>query len=340
MDAPSLPRLRLGQLEQLGRSSAPGATSEAAPRPRARLVPNAELSGREEIAPNVARLFVRPDGPVPAFQPGQYFSLGLTFDARAVLRPYSTASRKGAVDTLEFLVRRVPSGTFTPRLWQLAVGERLWIGPPKGLFTLQPADSRTHVLISAGTGIAPFISMLPELVAGAPGSPPKARPRVVLAHGVSYQQELAYRTRLETLMARHPELVYAPTVSRPDAPQNAGWSGRTGRVERILPAIWAELALDPRDTIAYLCGNPDMVESSRDTLLRVGMPAGAIVHENYWAAPARSGQTRHPNRNARRKSAGRFEFLRVPSYLSCCVLRTACAAASRATGTRKGEQET
>ncbi len=289
MDAPSLPRLRLGQLGQLGRSSAPGATAEAPPRPRATLVPNAELSGREEIAPDVARLFVRPDGPVPAFQPGQYFSLGLTLDARAVLRPYSTASRKGAGDTLEFLVRRVPSGTFTPHLWQLSVGERLWIGPPKGLFTLRPADSRTHLLISAGTGIAPFISMLPELVAGEPDSPRNARPRVVLAHGVSYQQELAYRARLETLTARHPEFVYAPTVSRPGAPQNAGWSGRAGRVEAILPSIWGELALDPGDSVAYLCGNPDMVESSRDALLRLGMPAGAIVRENYWAAPARPG---------------------------------------------------
>ncbi len=288
MDAPSLPRPRLGQLG-LGRSSAPGATAEAPPRPRATLVPNAELSGREEIAPDVARLFVRPDGPVPAFQPGQYFSLGLTLDARAVLRPYSTASRKGAGDTLEFLVRRVPSGTFTPHLWQLSVGERLWIGPPKGLFTLRPADSRTHLLISAGTGIAPFISMLPELVAGEPDSPRNARPRVVLAHGVSYQQELAYRARLETLTARHPEFVYAPTVSRPGAPQNAGWSGRAGRVEAILPSIWGELALDPGDSVAYLCGNPDMVESSRDALLRLGMPAGAIVRENYWAAPARPG---------------------------------------------------
>ncbi len=56
-------------------------------------------------------------------------------------------------------------------------------------------------------------------------------------------------------------------------------------MQTVLP----ELAPDPAGDIAYLCGNPDMVESSRDALLRLGMPAGAIVRENYWAAPARPG---------------------------------------------------
>jgi ferredoxin-NADP reductase len=244
---------------------------------------------------------------VPSFEPGQYFSLGLTLEDGPLLRPYSTASPRGACGSLEFLIRRVSTGTFTPRLWDLAVGEKLWIGPPKGLFTLKPGDPRTHLLVSAGTGIAPFISMLPELIGGvatepvaaervaaerlAPEPPSGARPRVVVAHGVSYEPELAYRAWLESLARERHGLVYAPAVSRPNAPQNAGWTGRLGRVETVLPELWTELALEPQDSVAYLCGNPDMVARSREILLGLGMPADAVIHENYWAAPTSLAST-------------------------------------------------
>jgi ferredoxin-NADP reductase len=254
-----------------------GSPAAAAPRPRPRLAPNAVLAERHDVTTDIARFVVRPDGPVPAFEPGQYFSLGLELDGAPILRPYSTASPRGAADTLEFLVKRVSTGTFTPVLWNIPVGERLWIGPPKGLFTLTPNDPRTHLLISAGTGIAPFISMLSDLIGHAPA---------VVAHGVSYAAELAYRPWLESLAASLPDIHYVPTVSRPDAPQNAGWTGRSGRAEQVLPAIWDELRLDPIRTIAYLCGNPEMVERSRETLLELGLAPEAIVHENYWAATA------------------------------------------------------
>ncbi len=128
--------------------------------------------------------------------------------------------------------------------------------------------------MSAGTGLAPFISMLPEL----------AGRRVVVAHGVSYRAELAYRARLEGLAAERPDFIYAPTVSRPRAPENAGWSGLVGRVERVLAGLWDELGLTPDSTVAYLCGNPDMVEASREALLGLGLNPADIVHENYWAA--------------------------------------------------------
>jgi ferredoxin/flavodoxin---NADP+ reductase len=238
--------------------------------------PNAVLAERHDLTPDVARLVVRPDSPVPAFEPGQYFALGLALDDVPVLRPYSTASPRGAAHTLDFLVRRVPTGTLTPVLWNLSVGERLWIGAPKGLFILKPHDRRTHLLVSAGTGIAPFISMLNELIG--------TGTRVVVAHGVSYASELAYRPWLESVAAAHADVLYVPTVSRPDAPQNAGWTGRSGRVERLLPSVWEELSLDPADTVAYLCGNPEMVERSRETLLARGLAAESIVHENYWAS--------------------------------------------------------
>jgi ferredoxin--NADP+ reductase len=248
-------------------------------------VPNATLTERDDLTPLIARYVVQPDAPAPPFEPGQYFSLGLEIDGKLVLRPYSTASPRGTTQALEFLIRQVPKGPFTPALWQASAGDRLWIGPPKGLFMLKPNDPRTHLLVSSGTGISPFMSMLGELL-GAAGR--VIGPRVVVAHGVSYASELAYRQRLELLAVGHTRLTYVPTVSRPDEPGNAGWVGRSGRVEEVLASVCGELRVDPSNTVAYLCGNPDMVARSQEVLRSLGFAADAVIHENYWTAAVAS----------------------------------------------------
>jgi hypothetical protein len=148
-----------------------------APRPERRreFTPNATLAERHDQTPQVGRYVVQPDAPVPSFEPGQYFSLGLEIDGQMVVRPYSTASPRGTTESLEFLIRHVPTGTLTPSLWHASVGDRLWFGPPRGLFRLKQNDPRTHLLVSSGTGISPFMSMLGELLGGVDGpvAPPE-----------------------------------------------------------------------------------------------------------------------------------------------------------------------
>jgi ferredoxin-NADP reductase len=137
-----------------------------APRParRREITPNATLVDRIDLTPSVARFVVPPDGGVPPFSPGQYFALGLEVEGALLQRPYSTASPAGETDVVEFLIRRVGTGTFTPHLWGMTPGGRVWLGPPKGLFTLRPGDERTHLFVSTGTGLAPFISMAEALL--------------------------------------------------------------------------------------------------------------------------------------------------------------------------------
>lgn len=53
---------------------------------------NAALVARDLLSPTVARLVVRPDAGVGAFQAGQYLALGMRVDGRMIARPYSTAS--------------------------------------------------------------------------------------------------------------------------------------------------------------------------------------------------------------------------------------------------------
>ena len=102
-------------------------------------------------------------------------------------------------------------------------------------------------------------------------------------NGVSYETDLGYRELLEgwEVSGDYP-VTYIPTVSRPGDPSNATWSGRTGRVESIVGAVCEELGLTESNTIAYLCGNPDMILSTEQTLLELGLPEAAIKKELYW----------------------------------------------------------
>jgi ferredoxin--NADP+ reductase len=240
---------------------------------------NASLVRREDETDSLAYFWVRFDGEPTEFAPGQYMTIGVMADGKILQRPYSVASPPAVAGTdgYEFYVRRVQGGAFTPVLFDLPVGHRMRMIGPKGKFTLLPDDDRIHVFISSGTGNAPFIAMMKQLIHdGAPR-------RAVMLNGVSYAHELGYRSLLEgwERSGDYP-VTFIPTVSRPNDPANAGWMGRTGRVEMILDPVLDELGLSPANSIAYICGNPDMILSAEETLLGRGYPEEQVHKELYW----------------------------------------------------------
>jgi ferredoxin/flavodoxin---NADP+ reductase len=244
---------------------------------------NASLVRREDETESLASFWVRFDGEPTPFESGQYMTIGVVAETpmgpRIVQRPYSVASDPGVAgsDGYEMYVRLVQGGQFTPLLWRLPVGHRMRMIGPKGKFMLLPEDDRTHVFISSGTGNAPFISMMRAMVR-------EGRPRtIVFLNGVSYVQDLGYRRLLEEWQSgRTLPVTYVPTVSRPAAPENAGWSGRTGRVEAILAPVLDELGLTPDNAIAYICGNPDMILAAEELLQGRGFPEEQVRTELYW----------------------------------------------------------
>ena len=208
---------------------------------------------RIDLTETVARFTLRPDAGALPFEPGQYFALGLVVDGRLVQRPYSTASAAGRGRDLEFLVRLVDGGTFTPRLWALRLGARLRLGRAKGLFTLRPDDPRAHLFIATGTGIAPLVSMLEALAADEAARPRNDddTPRAVVIHGVARVGELAYRDRIEGMAGGPTRIRYSPLISRPTHPDNARWTGLTGRIDARLdeavrcPSDWLRPTASP-----------------------------------------------------------------------------------------------
>jgi ferredoxin--NADP+ reductase len=240
---------------------------------------NATLVRREDQTDELACFWVRFDGEPTPFEPGQYMTTGVIVDGKLLQRPYSVASppQVSGTDGYEFYVRVVPVIRFTTALWRLPIGHRMRMIGPKGKFLLEPNDKRTHLYVSTGTGIAPFISMIRDTMLRGDTR------RTVVLHGCSYTEELGYREYLEGLeRERSYPLTYVPTISRPDDPRNDGWTGRTGRAERVVAAVCRDLGLRPDQTVVYICGNPEMIINVETELMHRGFPEFHVKKELYW----------------------------------------------------------
>jgi ferredoxin--NADP+ reductase len=241
---------------------------------------NATLVRREDDeTPDLARFWVKADGEAPAFEPGQYMTIGVYADELLYQRPYSVCSAPAsrADEGYEFYVRLVPILRFTTLLWRLPVGHQMRIIGPKGRFMLEPDDDRAHLFVSTGTGIAPFISMCRQLLLD-------GRPRrTVMLHGCSYQDELGYRELLEgwEREGTYP-VTYVPTISRPREARNADWGGLTGRAEAVVLDVCRSQGLMPEQTVVYLCGNPEMIINVEAVLMDADFPEFHVKKELYW----------------------------------------------------------
>jgi ferredoxin/flavodoxin---NADP+ reductase len=269
---------------------------------------NAVVILRDELSPGLITLRVVPVGwTFPEFEPGQYVSLGLFGSAprsplaecervapppaKLIRRAYSIASSPENRDFLEFYINLVPAGTLTPRLFNIRVGDRIWLGSKiAGSFTLKSVPQGANlILIATGTGLAPYVSMLT--------SSPEAQTqrRVALIHGVRQSQDLGYRSVFTTLQDQRRNFTYLPIVSRPQL-EVSPWVGAIGHVQdlwnsSVLENAWG-FRPSPEDTHILLCGNPEMIESMTALLAREGFQQqtprqpGQVHSEKYWPIKA------------------------------------------------------
>ena len=204
---------------------------------------------------------------------------------RMIRRAYSIASESRADEFLEFYLTLVLSGDLTPRLFNLKIKDRLYVGPKAvGVFTLDKAPGKHILMIGTGTGLAPYMSMLrSELVCNGPR-------QFVIVHGARYSWDLGYRTEL-TGLARHcSNFHYVPVITRPQ--EDPTWRGRSGYLQNLVAsgAIEEEtgLELTPDNFDIFLCGNPGMIETvigwaeNRGFVKDRGHDIGTLHTEEYW----------------------------------------------------------
>jgi len=239
---------------------------------------SAELIERRDVSASLA-VFRFAAAKRPSFTAGQFATIGIAAEGDLIERPYSIVSSPHE-PFLEFFVELVPTGVFTPKLWELKVGSSILVRRRiVGQLTLETTVKR-HLMLATVTGVAPFVSILrTEQIDRERGA--ASSYRFVVICGASHTVEFGpYRSELEAL-SRAGWLTYVPTISRPWAEPD--WQGETGRVEDILRKHADHLGLDQSNSVAYACGHPQMVANARAILERARFLTDQIKEEEYFA---------------------------------------------------------
>lgn len=220
------------------------------------------------------------------FSAGQFARIGLKVGDELVVRAYSVVSSPFD-ETLEFFSIVVPDGAFTSNLQHLNVGDELYLEKvPYGYLTLaryQLPLPKDLWLLGTGTGLAPFLSMLQDFETW------QKYQQIYLVYSVRTEAELAYVERIkeiaETFGEGHSGFKFIPIITRnPNA-----------RLHDRLPVLiengelekYAGLVFNQQSTHIMLCGNPQMVEDTKEALKARGLimnrrGEGNIAVENYW----------------------------------------------------------
>ncbi|WP_448120583.1 ferredoxin--NADP reductase [Pseudomonas veronii] len=223
------------------------------------------------------------------FTAGQFVRLGVTkADGSTVWRAYSVVSSPFD-EYLDFFSIVVPGGEFTSELSRLRVGDTLMVErQATGFLTLNRfVDGRDLWLLGTGTGVAPFLSILQDFEVW------EKFERIILVYSAREARELAYQLLIQGLAQREylaeyaHKLTYLPLVTREQYP--GALHGRittlieNGELERA-----AGVALTPEHSRVMICGNPQMIDDTRQLLkqrdmqLSLSRRPGQVAVENYW----------------------------------------------------------
>jgi len=237
-----------------------------------------------QVSPIMKIIRVKPiDWDLPEYKAGQFVALGLYGSAKKcaeateefkeqepdklVRRAYSIAS-SSTQEYVEFYITLVHSGSLTPRVFALEIGDKIWMGKKAvGMFTISEIDPEQNVvLIATGTGVAPYMSMLRSNALSRKG-------KIIVVHGAANSWDLGYSSELSLLETMFSNFSYYPTVTMPEK-EPAGWQGDT----RFIQDIWEDGVIEKKwgfkpnaeNTHVFLCGNPNMTNGMTEALEKEG----------------------------------------------------------------------
>ncbi len=209
--------------------------------------------------------------PALRFKNGEFLMIGLEVDGKPLLRAYSIASANYA-DELEFFSIKVADGPLTSRLQSMKVGDRLLVSnKPTGTLVLDHLlPGKNLFLISTGTGLAPFISIIQDPATY------EVYEKVILTHGVRYVSELAYRDFINNQLINNEyfgdvvrkKLLYYPTVTR-ETFSNTGRVTDKIKTAELTETLGLEKVSESTNRF-MICGSPSMLKDTCEILDDMG----------------------------------------------------------------------
>jgi len=234
------------------------------------------LSRKVQESEEIVSLYLAPadGGSLPPFQAGQYIGLRLLLDGEEQRRNYSL-SALGDGREYRISVKREAGGKVSNYLHdELQVGASLELFPPAGDFVLRESD-KPLVLISAGVGITPALSMLEA--ARDTGR------EIHFIHCARHAGAHAFRDWVDSQGAERPQLRHYVCYSEPRAGDKADAEGFLS-LEQL-----AEWLPEQRDLDAYFLGPRPFMAQIKGHLQALGVPAAQSHYEFFGPASALDG---------------------------------------------------
>ena len=209
-----------------------------------------------------------------AFRPGQYLTLATEIDGREARRSYSICSTPDE-PFLRVGVKKVADGRFSSFVNEhLAVGDVIRVMPPEGRFTSLAGPRHDYILIAAGSGITPMLSIAKTVLGHEPDS------TITLIYGNRSTDTIMFREELEDLKDRYMRRFSIVHLLSREAQDVELFSGR------IDGARIAELTkrglIDPLSADGvFLCGPGEMIDDVASSLRTLGVDEDCIRFERF-----------------------------------------------------------
>lgn len=212
------------------------------------------------------------------FRSGEFVMIGLDTETRPLMRAYSIASPDYA-EELEFLSIKVPDGPLTSRLQGIQAGDQVYLSrKPTGTLVCDALLPGNRLfLLSTGTGLAPFLSLLRD---------PDVYDRyqqIVLVHSVRRVSDLAYHDELTSQLAEDPlvaeqallQFHYVPTVTREPFHTSKRIGALIDDGSLFAAPLTGTCGLDPETDRVMLCGSAEMIRDFAHRLDEAGFEEGS-----------------------------------------------------------------
>ena len=220
-----------------------------------------------------------------SFQAGQFLRLHFQQDGQEVFRSYSIGTifpqEHCVLKDISMAVSWVEGGLATGVLSSLQQGQTIPASGPFGRFCLPEDDFKRYFLIATGTGVTPYRAMLNELELRL-----QKGAEVYVVMGAQRQDGLLYEQDFLQVAEKYPGFHYIACLSREQREQPTDYD-QTGYVQQYLQ----QLDFNQENDIAYLCGNPDMIDEAFVLLKEKGLPVAQVRREKYISPKPRPVRT-------------------------------------------------
>lgn len=235
----------------------------------------------EEVAKDFVTYWFEPThGLLPNYLPGQHLPVEVMLNGESVARYYSLSSSPTRMGRYAISVKRVDGGRVSNYLLdKMQIGEVLSAEYPQGSFHLQQETKHPLLLLSAGSGVTPMISMLRYL------ADKNQLNDVVFYHQCSTIDDIPFREELDNLRKRFSGLKLIISLSR----AHENWQGVKGR----LTLSHLKQIPDLPQRQAFVCGPTPFMQKAKNLLFKLGLAESCYHQESFGPAlPMSSGITK------------------------------------------------